>query len=287
MDGSAQSDGQNCRHDGAITRDLRCPGCRYCLLGLPIEGRCPECGFAYVAQHPNAAKTVDWFSRQIPAVWRCGISPRLAVRHPVVPFVTVLLTACVSSALVVAGFCLATKFGFMFATPEYPPRENVLASFGIYGVRGGLLRWKLYGIRHYATLWFFGQTLVGMGVWCLYAIGSRSVGKNGRILRRLGLLAACSSTPVLLLPGLIVSLWQIPSVIAPKAWSTNIDLPLVYRMRFQLALDFVQATGTVLLMLTSVWITTRIMRRHSAFARRLRQSLANVRAADGPGDSAT
>ena len=70
--------------------------------------------------------------------------------------------------------CLATKVGFMFATPEYPLRGNIVAAFGIYGLRGGLLRWNGNGIMSYAESIFFVQILVSFLVWCMYALRSRS-----------------------------------------------------------------------------------------------------------------
>ncbi len=207
MDASVGLNGELDRQGGDIDLDLSCPDCGYSLRGLPIEGRCPECGFAYVAKHPDEAQAAELLARRIPTVLRCGISPQFAIRHPVVLLAAVVLVACVSSVLVVAGTCIATKVGFMFATPEYPPRANIVASFGIYGTGGGLIRWNFYGVAFFAVACFFCQLLVSVGVWCVYAVGTRSIGVGGRVVRRLGLLAACSSAPALLVLGLLVSLW--------------------------------------------------------------------------------
>lgn len=283
MDASARLDGKRNQQEGDIDLDLLCPDCSYCLRGLRIEGRCPECGFAYVAEHPSEARATRLFGQQIPAVLRCGIPPHLAVRYPLVPFAAVLLGACASSVLVIAGLCLATKFGFMFATPEYPPRANVVAAFGIYGTWGVLFRWNVYGIPYYAKSLFCGQLLVSVAIWCVYAVRTRSSGAHGRTVRRLGLLAACGSAPALLVPGLVVSLWQIPSVIAPLTRSAVIGFPVFSRIRFRPFRDPLQIVGEILLVLTSVWIAIWIVRRHGACARKLRQIMRGVRPADKPG----
>lgn len=286
MNASARLDGQDNQQEGHIDLDLLCPDCSYCLRGLPFERRCPECGFSYVAEYPSEAQAAKLFRQQIRAVVQCGISPQLAVRYPIVPFAAVLLVACACSVLLIAGLCLTNKLGFMLATPEYPPRCNIVAAFGIYGARGGLLRWNVYGMEYLARWSLYVQLLVSVAVWCMYAARSGSFGAHGRTVRRLGLLAACSSAPAVLVPGLVVSLWQIPSILAPMSrYAHGLGISELFRHPLRSLGDPLQVVGVVLLVLATIWSAKWILLRHSACAIKLREIIRGVRAADNAGET--
>jgi len=267
-------------HVCVIDWEVQCPKCSYCLRGLPLRSRCPECGFAYGASVPSEARAVDAFGRYMPRIFRLGIPPRIAVRHPWVPLAGIPLAAAASAAVFILALCLVTKVTCMVAEPVYPPRVTIAGSYGVYGTYGGRLRWNGYGLSWYAILIASGQCVIAFLVWILYATDTRFAARRRRTMNRLGVLAACSVAPMSLVAFLIVSLWQIPNVLSPMKCNVVFSIPYLSRYRIRPFADPVVIVGEAFIVLAVLLVTAWIIKCHAVCRLHVRQALLGVRADD-------
>ena len=229
---------------------------------------------------PNGAQVAArLFAQHIPAIFRCGIPPQWAIRHPWLPVLVALLGTGVSVAIFVSGICLVTSSCFGFTEPQYPPRGNIVADFGIYGTYGGLIRWNRERAEMFILSVTAGQLALSISVWGVYAVAGLRRGVSGKIIRRLGALAACTVPPLLLVPFFVILLWQALNVLAPRGLPSLIDFRIGDR-HIGPFYDWVQGIGVLLLMLSCIWVAVWIVKRHGLCRKSVRQALLGVRADD-------
>ncbi len=136
-----------------------------------------------------------------------------------------------------------------------------------------MIRWNSDGIYYYAAILFWAHFVLSMGVWFLYAVKSVSTRGYGSMIRRLGIVASLSSVWLVFVPTFLMAVWQVASIIAPLRRTSLLGFFFFTRYRIQIFNDPVQVFGFVLLMSSTIWIVTKVLRRHSMCAKRLQQAL--------------
>ncbi|MGB2984920.1 MAG: hypothetical protein WBE26_03475 [Phycisphaerae bacterium] len=282
--------GVRCGHmNGLIDNaDVCCVFCTYCPNGLPIRGRCPECGAYYVADGPDPAEAVRRFNAILPRHWRFWMSAEVErERSAVFLFLLLILAAALNAAV----FVLLQYAAVRLASPRpwgrspYGPvsmrAEFVHTIFGEVGCGwakpqpwdgGGPYLWGIVVLGH---------VFLALVIRAWYALTIRAIHPYKRVAASLGNLAMGSVLPVLTVPMFLVVVWQYWNVSDPGWYSPGLlgSAAIIVRFLVQGRGDVVSLAAPIALWVGVALAAVLLFTRHRCCMAKVREALGAVRLA--------
>ncbi|MBI4716186.1 MAG: hypothetical protein HY763_00105 [Planctomycetes bacterium] len=192
-----------------ITLGIHCPTCGYLLRGLPYQGRCPECGGAYVAEDPTPERVVEAYFSAVPRLWRLAMDPPRRVVGPNEARGRGFFVA----AMLVTAYFLAISYACSvvgFQPGEGSPGIHTRTAVAVlrYKYTGVKVRPNVDGALIVGGLALAGQFLLAALVRSAYWLTSRRAPRHREVVQRLGTCAKATVPWAMLLPMTTVAVWQ-------------------------------------------------------------------------------